>query len=40
MFISVVCKQRILQRLLVKTSTNRNVDNQNVDKPKRRQTET
>ena len=27
-------------RLLVKTSTNRNVDNQNVDKPKRRQTET
>ena len=26
--------------LLVKTSTNRNVDNQNVDKPKRRQTET
>ena len=29
-----------LQRLLVKTQTNRNVDNQNVDKPKRRQTET
>ena len=28
------------QRLLVKTSTNRNVDNQNVDKPKRRQTKT
>ena len=26
--------------LLVKTSTNRNVDNQNVDKPKRRQTKT
>ena len=25
---------------MVKTSTNRNVDNQNVDKPKRRQTET
>ena len=28
------------RRLLVKTSTNRNVDNQNVDKPKRRQTKT
>ena len=29
-----------LSWLLVKTSTNRNVDNQNVDKPKRRQTKT
>ena len=28
------------ERLLVKTSTNRNVDNQNVDKPKRQQTKT
>ena len=30
----------LLEYLLVKTSTNRNVDNQNVDKPKRRQTKT
>ena len=29
----------LIGRLLVKTSTNQNVDNQNVDKPKRRQTE-
>ena len=35
-----VCKRLLLNiGLLVKTSTNRNVDNQNVDKPKRRQTQ-
>ena len=35
-----ICRAKKSRQGLVKTSTNRNVDNQNVDKPKRRQTET
>ena len=38
--VSFLCYFKPCAWLLVKMSTNRNVDNQNVDKPKRRQTKT